>query len=133
MATPTAENFPKPKSIIGGCLCGSIRHKVDFPADHDFLKWSGSCQCTQCRRNTGSVIFFSHTVPLKIITCTTPASSPKNYAAMPGYQREICTNCGSFLYWKDESSEDLELAVGCVDPEYLLRKRMGGWVGMAGG
>lgn len=29
--------FPKPSSITGGCLCGSIRYRVDFPPTHDFI------------------------------------------------------------------------------------------------
>lgn len=38
MQSPTSpENFPKPSTITGGCLCGAIRYQVDFPEDHDFL------------------------------------------------------------------------------------------------
>ena len=37
----TAADFnsvAKPEFITGGCLCGSIRYRVDFPKDHDFEK-----------------------------------------------------------------------------------------------
>ncbi|KAM0813003.1 putative CENP-V/GFA domain-containing protein [Seiridium cardinale] len=118
--TPTAENFAKPESITGGCLCGSIRYKVDFPKDHDFLGSSSTCQCTQCRRNTGTLIWYAHSVPVKNLSYTTPTSTLKNFAATKGIQRGICTNCGSFLYWKRESSDNLALGVGTVDPEYLI-------------
>ncbi|KAI2781443.1 Mss4-like protein [Daldinia loculata] len=117
----SVDNFPKPTSITGGCLCGSIRYRVDFPKDHDFLKGSGSCQCTQCRRNTGALIFIAHTAPLSGFTFLTSTETLKKFYATPGIQRAFCTNCGSFLYWRDESLEDVALAVGCVDPEYLSK------------
>ena len=25
-----------PKTIEGGCLCGALRYRVEFPEDHDF-------------------------------------------------------------------------------------------------
>ncbi|KAI0138061.1 glutathione-dependent formaldehyde-activating GFA [Hypoxylon sp. NC0597] len=116
---PSVDNFPKPTSVTGGCLCGSIRYRAEFPENHDFLKLSGSCQCTQCRRNTGALVFVAHTVPLSGFKFLTPTTTLKNFYATPGIQRGFCTNCGSFLYWRDESREDIEIAVGCVDPEYL--------------
>lgn len=79
-----------------------------------------SCQCTQCRRCTGSLAWFAHAVPLKHFTYTTAASTLKNFNATEGIQRGFCTDCGSFLYWRDESREDIDISVGCVDPEYLV-------------
>ncbi|KAH8907419.1 glutathione-dependent formaldehyde-activating GFA [Coniochaeta sp. PMI_546] len=121
MSTSTPENFPKPKEITGGCLCGSLRYKIVFPDDHDFLKSSGSCQCTQCRRQTGALIFYSHTILLENLTWLTPTDDALNkFVATPGYERGVCRNCGSLLYWRDVRRPDLEIAVGSVDPEYLV-------------
>ncbi|KAI0379118.1 glutathione-dependent formaldehyde-activating GFA [Hypomontagnella monticulosa] len=119
MSGTSIDSFPKPTTITGGCLCGSIRYQVDFPADHDFLRSSGSCQCTQCRRNTGALIFIAHTVPLKAFKYLTSTERIKNFYATPGIQRGFCMNCSSFLYWRDESQEDIELTIGCIDPEFL--------------
>ena len=33
---PSTGDFPKPKSITGGCLCGGVKYRVDFPDGHDF-------------------------------------------------------------------------------------------------
>ncbi|KAK4213294.1 Mss4-like protein [Rhypophila decipiens] len=130
--------FPTPKSITGGCLCGGIRYKVDFPVDHDFKKASGSCQCTQCRRQTGSLFFLAHTIKPASKSSSSSNEIPstlKEYIinpASPIGARGICTNCGSFMYWRpksnnppdkaeEEEEEDyLELAVGTIDPEYLF-------------
>lgn len=32
------EELPKPKHVTGGCLCGAVRYRLDFPHDHDFTK-----------------------------------------------------------------------------------------------
>ncbi|KAM7200623.1 putative glutathione-dependent formaldehyde-activating enzyme [Rhypophila sp. PSN 637] len=147
MASLDEVTFPTPKSITGGCLCGGIRYKVDFPPDHDFKKASGSCQCTQCRRQTGSLFFLAHTIkpaskcfrylpPSPTNDTSSQADVPKTLKeyiinpSSPIGARGICTNCGSFLYWRPKSNnpdpdkadeEDyLELAVGTIDPEYLF-------------
>lgn len=32
------EELPKPKHVTGGCLCGAVRYRLNFPQDHDFTK-----------------------------------------------------------------------------------------------
>ncbi|KAI0147482.1 glutathione-dependent formaldehyde-activating GFA [Xylariaceae sp. FL1272] len=120
MSEPSIHDFPKPTFVTGGCLCGSIRYRVEFPKDHDFLQSCGSCQCTQCRRNTGSLFFTAHSIRQDSMTYTTSLDTLKNFSATPGIHRGICTNCGSFLYWRDTSTETIEIAVGCIDPEFLF-------------
>ncbi|XDG07663.1 hypothetical protein ABKA04_007278 [Annulohypoxylon sp. FPYF3050] len=119
MSGPTPVDFKKPTSITGGCLCGAIKYKVDFPNDHDFLKSSGSCQCTQCRRNTGALFFLMHVAPLSGFTFLTPTTTLKKFYATPGIQRAFCVECGCFMYWRNESHDTLVLAIGTVDPEFL--------------
>lgn len=35
---PKALAWIEPQFIEGGCLCGGIRYRVDFPEGHDFRK-----------------------------------------------------------------------------------------------
>lgn len=32
------EELAKPARVTGGCLCGAVRYRVDFPHDYDFAK-----------------------------------------------------------------------------------------------
>lgn len=32
------EELPKPSRVTGGCLCGAVRYRLDFPPDYDFAK-----------------------------------------------------------------------------------------------
>lgn len=32
------EELPKPERVTGGCLCGAVRYRVDFPPDYNFAK-----------------------------------------------------------------------------------------------
>ncbi|KAI0400652.1 Mss4-like protein [Xylaria palmicola] len=121
MASST--DYPKPKYITGGCLCESLKYRIDFPEDHDFEKCSGSCQCTQCRKNTGSLFFPSHRLPLSAFRWTSSTTDALGrYNATPGAERGFCTRCGSFLYWRRASpdSGEITIAIGTVDPLFLF-------------
>ncbi|KAK3905693.1 putative glutathione-dependent formaldehyde-activating enzyme [Staphylotrichum tortipilum] len=76
-----APPFPTPKFVTGGCLCGQIRYRVDFPAHHDFEASSGTCQCTLCRRQSGSLFFAYHqlapaTTSFTFVTPSTATTAP---------------------------------------------------------
>ncbi|KAJ9138491.1 hypothetical protein NKR23_g8546 [Pleurostoma richardsiae] len=128
MASPT--EFPTPKFVTGGCLCGALRYRVDFPKEHDFKKMSSTCQCTQCRRNTGSLFFPCHSVePASGFTWLTRGPEPQSfsqppaqfrtYSASPGRYRGFCDTCGSFITYHKDGSDGLSVLVGTVDPLYL--------------
>ncbi|CAM1502147.1 Fc.00g041310.m01.CDS01 [Cosmosporella sp. VM-42] len=113
-----ASTSSTPSEITGGCLCGSVRYQITIPSGHDFTNSSSTCQCSQCRRSTGSLYFQQHTFPYKTVTWTS-GSTLKNYYATPGIARGFCSDCGCFLYWRRESGENASMAVGCFDKEVL--------------
>lgn len=63
----------------------------------------------------------AHDIQHSQLTYLTSTATLKHFYATPGFQRAFCTNCGSFLYWREEARDDLGLSVGCVDPEYLSK------------
>ncbi|KAK3294576.1 Mss4-like protein [Chaetomium fimeti] len=120
-----APSFPTPKFITGGCLCNSLRYRVDFPADHDFKASSSHCQCTQCRRQGGGLFFSSHGVsPASVhFKFTSPTTTLKTYRSSTKGERVICSECGSWIYWRpisEEQEDYLSFTVGTVDPLYLF-------------
>ena len=85
------------------------------------LSQSNTCQCTQCRRQTGSLFLFTHRIrPASALTFTTETSTLKYYAAGPSAVRGFCGECGSFLYWKPNSDAYTCLTIGTIDPLYLF-------------
>jgi len=114
---------PTPKRITGGCLCGGVRYQVEFSAEHDWKRGPHSCQCTQCRKNCGSLVYNFHTVKASEIEWTSQATYAE-YNSSPGCYRSFCENCGSPLAWSDRKVDtDIELAVGTIDEEFLLGDR----------
>lgn len=105
---------------------------------------SGSCQCTQCRRQTGSLFFFSHRIPQRanFRFTTTPTSTPpatlKIYRASAHGERGFCGECGCFLFWRllDDGTPETDytaIAVGSVDPLYLFGEGADGFEVPEGG
>lgn len=52
--------------------------------------------------------------------------SLKRYYATPGRARGFCSECGSFLFWHNESKPDIAVAVGTFDKKYLVDGGEGG-------
>ncbi|KAH8912100.1 hypothetical protein BR93DRAFT_963300 [Coniochaeta sp. PMI_546] len=123
-AATSAEDFPVPKFIEGGCLCGSLRYRVDFPEDHDFRKASCTCQCTQCRKQSGALFWPCHQVKPASAFKWTSEATLKIFKASPEGERAFCSSCGSWVTWKPtnlaEKGDGAEFAVGTVDQIYLI-------------
>ncbi|CAG8977915.1 hypothetical protein HYALB_00001794 [Hymenoscyphus albidus] len=114
-----------PKKVTGGCLCGGVRFEINFSPDHNWKTGPHTCQCTQCRKNSGSLIYTFHTAHAKELTWLSQ-STYQEYNSSPGCYRAFCNNCGSSLGWTDQkkgANTDWELAVGTFDEEFLLGKR----------
>ncbi|OIW31659.1 hypothetical protein CONLIGDRAFT_553357, partial [Coniochaeta ligniaria NRRL 30616] len=116
--------FPVPKFVEGGCLCGSLRYRIDFPEDHDFKKSSCTCQCTQCRKQSGSLFWPCHQLkPASAFKWTSDATL-KMYNAGPDAERAFCSNCGSWITWGPtdpaKRGTSLGFGVGTIDQIYMI-------------
>jgi len=118
MAVPTT-----PKTITGGCLCGGVRYEITFSPEHDWKRGPHTCQCTQCRKNCGSLVYNLHTITASEIYWTSQ-STYAEYNSSPGCYRSFCKKCGSSLAWTNHGvNTDIELAVGTIDEQFLLGDR----------
>ncbi|KAH8676966.1 Mss4-like protein [Ilyonectria robusta] len=109
-----------PESITGGCLCGAIRYTITFPPDHPFKDQTTTCQCFQCRKNTGSLFARFHVVPLSALKYSSQ-DTLKTYSASPQRKRGFCSECGGFIFWHDETTQRIGMTVGTFDREVLAR------------
>ena len=81
-----------------------------------------NCQCTQCRKQTGSLLTYWHTVPGSALKWTSK-STFGDYSHTPGIHRFFCQKCGGTLAWQNEKDGGpLEFTVGTVDEECLIGK-----------
>ncbi|KAJ7184410.1 Mss4-like protein [Mycena filopes] len=112
-----------PKFVTGGCLCGGVRYRIDFSADHDWKRAPHTCQCTQCRKMSGSLVFHSHTAQTSEITWLSKTTYAEYNSSASNF-RAFCKTCGSSIGWMDRSAgEEIELAAGTFDEEFLVGDR----------
>ncbi|EKJ75130.1 hypothetical protein FPSE_04688 [Fusarium pseudograminearum CS3096] len=108
--------------LEGGCLCESVRYKITFPEHHDLSKDTLGCicQCTQCRKQTGSFFLATLTVPVATIQWQGDSESRiKRYNKTESIDRGFCDTCGSFLFWHPRGKA-ISIATGSLDPIYLF-------------
>lgn len=149
-------------SVTGGCLCGEVRYAIERPAGSEWppdvripaLCFSilspscrivsydnniaeenlqaHTCQCTQCRKQAGTLVVHFITVPPSQLKWESP--SPPNFqlpdvpfqefSSSAQGRRGFCTKCGSALTWRNvEQPEELELFVGTIDEIFLIGDR----------
>jgi hypothetical protein len=61
-----------------------------------------------------------HKVPYSSFTWITPTETLKNYYCTEGRARGFCGECGTRLYWRNETGPNISIAIGTVDPLYLF-------------
>ncbi|KAH8586421.1 Mss4-like protein [Bisporella sp. PMI_857] len=116
----------RPEAITGGCLCGAIRYTITIGQNPE-IEWppiySGTCQCTKCRKFTGGLKHESCTFPLSAISPPfTTHPSYTLYASSEKGRRGFCNICGSSLTFTNEGSPRCEILFGSVDEEILKSK-----------
>jgi hypothetical protein len=92
----------------GGCLCGKVRFRVDAAAIE-----SGYCHCRMCQRNSGAPVVAWTTFPLQSFSWT--AGSPATFVSSPRAQRQFCSNCGSYLVFRQRDSGEISVNTASLD------------------
>ncbi|MDE8651105.1 GFA family protein [Novosphingobium album (ex Liu et al. 2023)] len=79
----------------GQCHCGAIRFEVSGePAYH------AMCHCTDCRRSSGAPAIAWALFPRDAVTI---GGEPKAYASSENARRHFCAECGSGLFYTNET------------------------------
>lgn len=98
----------------------AVIHKVRFSDSRQ----SCTCQCTQCRKQSGALFWPCHQVKPASAFKWTSEATLKIFKASPEGERAFCSSCGSWVTWKPtnpaEKGDGAEFAVGTVDQIYLI-------------
>ena len=100
--------------IVGGCDCGGVRYEV-----RGKLRDVIACHCVQCRRTSGH--FVATTACRRAAFTLTKSATLKWYVAVPKFRRGFCSECGSSLFYEEESGERVSIAAGSLDEPQGLK------------
>ena len=99
------------RELSGACMCGAVKLRVRTGATE-----ARECHCTQCRRQSGHVLAFL-TVPWDAVDWQ---GAPAIYRHTEKADRGFCAGCGSYLYWRERSSDMVDLSAEMFDaPTWL--------------
>ncbi len=83
----------------GGCLCRAIRYRVSGAVDE-----SGYCHCRTCQQQSGApVVAWFALAPSSFVYLK---GAPGTYRASDHAGREFCTNCGTYLVFREDNAEE---------------------------
>lgn len=80
----------------GRCHCGAIRYEANGDPVYHAL-----CHCGDCRRATGAPVVSWALFPRDAVALT--GDAPRRYASSANGERWFCGQCGSSLFYVNES------------------------------
>lgn len=80
----------------GGCHCGSVRYRVEGEPVYHAI-----CHCSDCRRATGAPLVSWALYPNAQFQVT--QGEAKAYASSEHAHRHYCADCGTSLFYTNES------------------------------
>lgn len=108
--------------INGSCLCGAVKYEISGEVG-DIVH----CHCKTCRKAHGSA--FSSVAAVQDDDFHLLSSdSLKSYQSSSGKHRYFCSNCGSQIYAKRETTSHIVLRLGSVDSDLSSLEKEHIWV-----
>ncbi|KAA0969514.1 GFA family protein [Aureimonas fodinaquatilis] len=86
--------------VIGGCLCGDIRFKLEGKPYR-----VGICHCMDCRKHHGAPFAAAAIFPIEAVSVE---GETRNVAG-----RHFCPQCGSSLF--GVTGDEVEISLGSLD------------------
>jgi hypothetical protein len=98
------------------CCCGDCTIAVEGEPVLNAI-----CNCTSCKRRTGSAFGWSAYFPDAAVTAKAGETSLYHRDGAAGYDRHFCARCGTTLYWKSFGflPEATGIAGGCFVDDSL--------------
>jgi hypothetical protein len=92
----------------GSCLCGAVRFAVSGP-----LRGVVYCHCSQCRKQSGH--YYAATNVADDDLTVEGSEKITWYRASPYARRGFCSVCGSALFWKHNTSDEISVMAGAFE------------------
>jgi hypothetical protein len=107
-------------TLEGGCLCASVRYRLD-PAGAlvDY------CHCRTCQRSSGAPVLAWAQVPPAQFSLR--AGSPARHVSSPDGVRYFCDQCGTQLFMTDRDGRSVGVTVASLDEPDRLAPAAHGW------
>lgn len=96
-------------AATGKCQCGAIRYEARGEPAH-----SAACWCADCRASAGATPVVWTLFKQADVTIT---GSPASYESSPGTTRQFCGNCGTGLFFYNETMfpGQVDIQAGTMD------------------
>ncbi|MFQ5622363.1 MAG: GFA family protein [Paracoccaceae bacterium] len=95
---------PAKETHDGGCLCGSVRYRLNGSPD-----WSAHCHCRSCQRAVGAA--FTTWVGVKSGAFEVTEGQFAICETSPGVERGFCSACGTSLTYVSEEGWPGQISV----------------------
>ncbi len=102
------------KSVSGGCYCGKVRYRASYISAE-----ITECHCSQCRKQSGHRYAVTSTKSGNVTIEGT--GNITWFRASPAAQRGFCATCGSHLFWRSLSDDDMAILAASIDEPIGLR------------
>lgn len=91
--------------VTGSCVCGAVSYQAES------VKPIWYCHCQQCRNMTGHFMAASQ-VALDQLNIS---GQPKWYYVNEQSRYGFCPDCGSQLFWRNDSNDYMSITGGSMD------------------
>lgn len=102
------------RTYQGGCLCGAVRYRVTGT-----LSDIWACHCSQCRKTSGHQYATTQTRAADV--AIDDRGGLKWFDSSEWAQRGFCQICGSSLFWRMKTGEEISIMAGTLEGETGLR------------
>ena len=110
----------------GSCYCGRVRYVA-----HNFSRGVTECHCSICRKQSG-YRYGGSTVRQGDVTINNPENVTW-FRASDEAERGFCATCGSHMFWRSMSDDEMLITAASLDEPTALRLVSHIFVGEKGG
>ena len=103
-----------PKAVTGGCYCSKVRYRAGLIGEE-----ISECHCSQCRKQSGHRYAVIET--RSGLVNIEGADALTWFKSSDAAERGFCATCGSHLFWRSLSDDEMAILAASIDTPTGLR------------